>query len=231
MDQKNQATDRQGAVKLKTVPEAYAFSKDGFPRIWKAAMTFAVVVILSIALVAACRVILLRIQPGTAQAQAKQNAARAKFNQAESERIEIRDFLPKFERLRTRGFYGNENRLNMLEAIKSIQENRRLLPISYEFAPQQPVAVDPSLLASALELHATRIALRFGLLHELDLFNFLQDLKAKGFYTAKECNMTSVDTIAGSPLAPRLMAECTLYWVTIGEPVVANGDGVKPPSQ
>ncbi len=231
MVQKNQAIDKQGAVKLKTVAEAYRFSKDGFPRIRKAVVTFAIVLILSVALIAACRVILLRIQPGTAQAQAKQNAARDKFNQAETERIEIRDFLPKFERLRARGFYGVENRLNMLEAIKSIQESRRLLPISYEFSPQQPIPVEPTLLAASLELRATRIALRFGLLHELDLFNFMQDLKAKGFYTARECNVMAIDTIADTPLAPRLTAECTLYWVTVGESAVANADGVKPQDQ
>jgi hypothetical protein len=230
MDQKNQPANKQGAIKLKAVAQAYTFSKDGFPRIRKAAMTFAAVLILSIALVAACRTILLRAQPGTAQAQAKQNAARDKFMQAESERVEIRDFLPKFEQLRARGFYGNENRLNMLEAIKSIQENRRLLPISYEFAPQQLVPVEPALLAASLELRVTTIALRFGLLHELDLFNFLQDLKGKGFYTAKDCNLTPVDAIANSPLAPRLMAECTLYWATVGEPAAATADGAKSPA-
>ncbi len=221
MDQKTPTPDKQGTVKLKTAVQSYTFAKDGYPLIRKALITFGIVLALSIVVVAACRFVLLRIEPDREQAQAIQNAARAKFNQAESERIEIRDFQPKFTQLRERGFYGEENRLFMLELIKSIQENRRLLPISYEFAPQQLVPLDPTLLATSLELHVTRIGLRQGLLHELDLLHFLRDLRDKGFYTAKECTITPANTTTTEPLAPRLNAECTLYWVTVGEPATA----------
>lgn len=222
MDQKTVAADKQGTVKLKTVAQPYTFIKDGYPLIRKALIIFGIVLFLSIALVAACRFFLLQIEPDRAQAQATQNAAREKFNQAESERIEIRDFQPKFTQLRERGFYGAENRLFMLELIKSIQEKRRLLPISYEFAPQQLVPLDPALLATSLELHASRIGLRFGLLHELDLFHFLRDLREQGFYTAQECTITPTNSVTPDPLAARLNAECTLYWLTVSEPAAAG---------
>lgn len=222
MDQKTPATDKPGTVKLKTVAAPYSFARDGYPLIRKALITFAVVVALSIVIVAACRFLLLRVEPDRQQAQALQNVAREKFNQAESERIEIRDFQPKFLQLRERGFYGEENRLFMLELIKSIQKNRRLLPISYEFAPQQLVPLDPILLATSLELHVTRIDLNMGLLHELDLLRFLRDLRNKGFYTAKECTITPVNAVATESLAPRLDSKCTLYWVTVGEPAAAT---------
>lgn len=224
MDQKTPATDKPGTgtVKLKTVAPPYSFAKDGYPLIRKALITFGIVLALSVVIVAACRFVLLQIEPDREQAQALQNAAREKFNQAESERIEIRDFQPKFMQLRERGFYGEENRLFMLELIKSIQENRRLLPISYEFAPQQLVPLDPTLLATSLELHVTRIDLSMGLLHELDLLHFLRDLRNKGFYTAKECTITPVTTMAAESLAPRLESKCTLYWVTVGEPAAAT---------
>lgn len=221
MDQKTPAADKQGTVTLKTVAASYTFSKDGYPLVRRALITFGIVLAISIAIVASCRFVLLKIEPDRVQAQALQNAAREKFNQAESERIEIRDFQPKFTHLRERGFYGEENRLSMLELIKSIQQNRRLLPISYEFSPQQLVPLDPTLLATSLELHVTRIGLRMGLLHELDLLYFLSDLRAKGFYTAKECTLTPVNTSQTEALAPRLNAECTLYWVTVGEPAAA----------
>lgn len=222
MDQKTPVADKQGTVKLKTVAAPYTFAKDGYPLIRKALITFGIVCAISIAIVATCRFVLLRIEPDREQAQALQNAASEKFRQAESERIEIRDFQPKFTQLRERGFYGEENRLFMLELIKSIQQNRRLLPISYEFAPQQLLPLDPNLLTTSLELHVTSIVVRMGLLHELDLFHFLGDLRDKGFYTAKECTLTPVTTIATEALAPRLNAECTLYWVTVGEPAAAN---------
>lgn len=229
IEQKKIAPDKQSSVKLKTAVEPYSFSRHGYPLIRKAIITFAVTLILSIAAVAAARFYLLRIEPAREEAQAIQNAARDKFNQAESERIEIRDFLPKFEQLRERGFYGEENRLFMLELIKNIQEKRRLLPISYEFAPQQLVPVEPTLLASSLELRATKIALRLGLLHELDLVHFLRDLREQGFYTTKECTITPVNAMGLEPLAPRLTAECILYWVTIGEPAAATNNPAAVP--
>lgn len=222
MDQKTPAADKQGTVKLNTVAAPYTFAKDGYPLIRKALITFGIVCAIGLAIVSACRFVLLRIEPDREQAQAMQNAAREKFNQAESERIEIRDFQPKFTQLRERGFYGEENRLFMLELIKSIQEKRRLLPISYEFAPQQIVPLDPILLATSLELHVTRIGLRMGLLHELDLIHFLRNLKDKGFYTVKECTIIPVNATTTEPLMPRLNAECVLYWVTVGEPAAAQ---------
>lgn len=229
IEQKIPAAGKQSTVKLKTAAEPYSFSRHGYPLIRKALITFAVALILSIAVVAAGQIILLQVEPGKAQAQAIQNAARDKFNQAESERIEIRDFLPKFEQLRERGFYGAENRLLMLELIKNIQVQRRLPPISYEFAPQQLVPVEPTLLDTTLELRATKIALRLGLLHELDLFHFLRDLRDQGFYTTKECTITPVNAMGLEPLAPRLTAECTLYWVTIGEPAAATNNPAAVP--
>lgn len=217
-----------GPVKLKSVVQPYRFAKDGLPLIRKALITFGVVLALSVILIAATRFMLMRIEPEKAQAQAMKNAAREKFRQAELEQIELRDFMPKFTQLRARGFYGPENRLHMLEIIKNIQENRHLLPISYEFAPQQLIPLDPALLATSLDLHVTRIALQFGLLHSLDLFNFLNDLRAQGFYTAKECTIKSENRVAVDSLDARLNAECVLYWITIDEASAANNPEMVP---
>ncbi|MFL6658185.1 MAG: hypothetical protein ACJ8GW_08950 [Massilia sp.] len=210
------------------IAEAYTFRKQGLPRVRKALTVFGVCLGLSIALVSFGRVILYKTAPGTQQAQQKQLSARERYNQAEAERIEIRDFLPKFEQLRKRGFVGAENRLAMLEAIKAIQQQRKLLSIDYDFSPQQVVAVDAALLASPLELHSTSVHLRMDMLHEMDLFNFLQDLKARGFFAVKDCLVTALDTSGGDEFTPRLTAECTLHWLTIGEPPADPAAPVPP---
>ncbi len=213
MEAKNAAAKPGAPVKPKVITEVYTFKKQGFPRIRKAALTFGITLLVSAALVTATRLMLYKVQPGTVQAEQAQLAAQERYKLAENERIEIRDFYPKFEQLRARGFVGPENRL-VLEAIKSIQEDRRLLPITYEFAPQQTVVLDPSLLAPPLELRSTRISLHMGLLHEMDLVHFMRDLKEKGFFTVKECTLIPLDA-NNEVLAPRLAAECTLYWLTI----------------
>jgi hypothetical protein len=215
-------------AKPKVIVEAYSFRRTGLPYLRKAMITFGVAVLLSGALVTAGRMVLNRTLPGTAASLQKQTAARDRLSQAETERIEIRDFLPKFEQLRARGFFGPENRLAMLEAIQAIQKSRQLLPVTFDFAPQQVVAVDPSMLAAPLELHASAVHLHMDMLHELDLVNFFQDLKSRGFFTVKDCLVNALPEPPPGTLAARLDADCTLYWLTIAE--AAPVDPNAPPA-
>jgi len=188
MEAKNAAAPaKAGAAKPKVVSEAYTFRKNGWPYIRKAGITFGVVLLLSAAVVTAGRLMLFEVQPGTAAAQSRQSAAAERYNQAEIERAEIRDFLPKFAQLRARGLVGPESRLSLVEAIQAIQKSRRLPPVTFELSPQQTVVLDPTLIAAPLELHSSSVHLRMEMLHEMDLVNFFQDLKQRGFFTVKEC--------------------------------------------
>lgn len=205
----------------KVVTEAYSFRRQGLPHVRKAATGFGIILLLSIALVAGGRFMVIKTRPATQLAQQNQSAALERLLQAETERKEINDFQTRFEQLRARGFFGDENRLGMVEAIRDIQRARNLLPISYEVAPQQVVALDPSLLAAPLELHSSTVTVRMGLLHEMDLVNFLHDLRGRGMYTVKDCLMTAANVGPADPTMARLDAECTLFWLTVGEPAAA----------
>lgn len=211
-----------GPAKPKVIVEAYSFRRTGVPYLRKAMITFGTVLVLSAALVTGGRLVLGRTIPGTAAAQQKQIDASNRLTQAQTERIEIRDFLPKFEQLRARGFFGPENRLAMLEAIQAIQKSRQLLPVTFDFSPQQIVAIDPALLAPPLELHASAAHLHMEMLHEMDLVNFFDDLKARGFFAVKECALTALEVAPSVVAAPRVDADCTLYWLTVGEAVAAD---------
>lgn len=208
---------KAGPAKAKPVVEAYSFRRHGVPHVRRAATIFGMVFLLSAALVTAAHLVLAKTRPNTDAARQNQSAARERLAQAEAERIEIRDFQPKFEQLRARGFFGAENRLVLLEAIGAIQRARKLLPITYEVAPQQVVALDPLLLGAPLELHASTLTVRLGLLHEMDLVHFMQDLKASGFFTVHQCQLNALEVPPGSAIGPRVNADCTLYWLTVGE--------------
>ncbi len=216
---------KPAAAKPKVVIEAYSFRRQGWPYIRRAANVFLVCLLISTVLVGAARLVLIRTKPDTMGAAEKQNAARDRLNQAEAERIEIRDFQPKFEQLRARGFVDLENRLTMLEAIRDIQQRRRLMPIEYNFEPQQIVALDAALMGPELELHSTAVQIKLKMLHEMDLVHIMQDLKQAGFFSVKECDVLAEEPITVT--APRLLAaSCTLYWLTIGPPtVVAPQEG------
>ena len=215
--------------KPKVVLPAYSFRKNGWPYIRKAGLTFGVTLLLSVAMVGAGRMLLLQARPDTAAAKERQMAAQQRLLQAETERIEIRDFQPKFEQLRARGFVGPENRLALVEAIQAIQKSRALLPVTFSLAPQQLVAVDPMLLEAPLELHASAVSLRMEMLHEMDLVNFLHDLKLRGFFSVGQCLVNSMGDVTPDPLAPRLTAECTLQWLSVGEAAPVDPNAVSAP--
>jgi hypothetical protein len=158
--------------------------------------------------------------------QQVRDAAYARYADADNEKREIRAYQPPFIALRERGLVGEENRLAWLDAIRRIQEERRLLPISYEVTPQQPVTPDPRVVTADYQLHASRMALHMDLLHELDLFNFLEDLRVRSYFTVQDCAIKRL-AAGGQVEAPALSADCTLNWVTLtpgaGAPAGAAG--------
>jgi hypothetical protein len=102
------------------------------------------------------------------------------------------------------------------------------LPITYEIAPQQVFQISPEISTGELELRGSKMKLQMELLHEGDLLNFLDDLKTKGLYTVQDCTLKRINTIAETPLSPRLAAECNLYWLTIDKPT-GNPDAIPQP--
>ena len=219
----------QAPVKDPALPRS--FFRDDFPLIRKASILLAASIAASAALIAGSGFLLSRQQASRTVAQAHLAQAQGQYKQAEDEKNEIRDFQPRFEQLVRRGFVGEENRLDTVEHIRHIQEGRKLSPITYEISPQQAFQGDPSVQTGELELRGSRITLRMGLLHEMDLFNFLSDLGTYGLFAPQSCNLTTVDSASDLKLAPHLRGECTLYWVTMGRRAAAEGDAPKAPAQ
>jgi hypothetical protein len=160
-----------------------------------------------------------------AYAQARRDDARSRLTHAETEKAEIRLYQPQFLELRRKGLIGDERRLDWVEAIRQIQQRRRLLPLSYEIEPQQPYLLETQLSMGDYQLRGSRMALRMDLLHELDLFHFLTDLRQVGTFTVQDCVIRRASNAGTAPLAPTLNAECTLNWVTLTVPAPVSGRG------
>lgn len=146
--------------------------------------------------------------------QAHQMAA-ARLVTIETEKREMHKFQPHFLRLLDAGLVGDEKRLEWTESIRRIQAQRRLLPISFEFEPQQAVQMSAPMALADYQLRASRMHLHLDLLHEMDLFNFLGDLRARSLFTVQDCKIKRSDAPVDSVTTPRLLADCTLNWVTL----------------
>ncbi len=155
-----------------------------------------------------------------AQAQQTRDAARQRYDQVETEKREIRAYQPQFAMLRSRGLIGEEKRLDWVEQIRQIQEQRKLAPLSYEIEPQQAIKLDAPLPLGDYALRGSRMNLRMELLHEGDLFNFLDDLRQRSYYAVQECTLRRVGAVQNLPNTPTLGAECKLNWLTLAPAAV-----------
>ncbi|MDD5331080.1 MAG: hypothetical protein PHX38_13845 [Sulfuricella sp.] len=200
-------------------------AKRDFPLVRRALATFAISLLLAAILTGASLAVLRSEQDALSRAQAQRNEAGNRRLQAETARRDILAFQPEFIRLRERGLVGEEKRLDWMEQIGRIREERKLLPISYEFSARQDFRIDPSLLPGELQLRASKLTLHMDLLHELDLLGLLDELKTEGFYVAQACSIKRTGKEEQAPLSPRLGAECTLYRPTLGEPIPAVNEG------
>jgi len=149
------------------------------------------------------------------QAQQSRDAAYARFAQVESEKQDIRAFQPKFVTLSRKGFIGEENRLEWIDQIRQIQEQRKLLPLNYEFEPQQSVKLDDRLPLGDYQLRASRMSLHMDLLHEGDLFDFLADLRQRSHFAVQDCHLKRLAGAENVSNAPTVGADCHLNWLTL----------------
>lgn len=222
---------KTGTAPAKEVPRPYSFMQDDFPYIRKASIALAACLAISVALAGGSTYLLARQKNIQRQNQGLNNQANEKYTQAENQKREVRDFQPKYVQLVARGFVGEEKRLDWIESIKKIQETRKLLPIEYEIFPQQPFQVDASLQTGELELRGSRMQLSIQLLHEMDLLHFLQDLKTMQTYALNDCTIKLPVAPQNEALSARLTAECSLYWITLGQHNANGTDSTKPAGQ
>lgn len=153
-------------------------------------------------------------------AQQSRDAAYSRFIHVEGEKQDIRTFQPQFLALRSRGLIGEENRLDWVDQIRQIQEQRHLLPLSFEIAPQQPVKLEAQAPRSDYVLRASRMNLHMDLLHEGDLFNFFEDLRQRGYFAVQDCTLKRAQAAQNVANSPTVAADCQLNWLTLA-PVAA----------
>lgn len=199
------------------------FMQDDFPIIRTACVTLATSVVVASGLIGAGHYALTRQKSLHAQAQVELREVQGKFSAATSEKNDIRDFQPKYLKLAKNGFVSEEKRLDMIEHVRAVQEMRRFLPISYDISPQQIVQIDPSITTGELEVRGSRVQIKMGLLHELDLLNFLQLLGEKGRFIPQSCSINTVEYDKKIPIAARQQGQCTVFWITMGRRVAADG--------
>jgi len=135
---------------------------------------------------------------------------------ADEER-EVKEKIAVYRQLAALGILGREHRLEWADAIKRIRAQRGLIDLRYRVAPQRSLVSVPG-KPGTIDFYASTMTVTLALLHEEDLFGFLNDLRASGnaYYAVRSCTLsrTGVPPTAAS-LAARVNATCDIDLITI----------------
>lgn len=174
-----------------------------------------------------------RHQERRAQAQQRLDAARQNHARTAAEQENIRRYLAPYQALLANKLIGEERRLDWIDALGHSHEQRKFFPIEYDIAAQRPYLFADLTSANVLKISASRMTLKFSLLHENDLFILLNDLRTRkaGLFVLENCDITRNPQTEGKllHLGPNLAAECALDWLTVSVPTA--GVAYSPPGR
>jgi hypothetical protein len=125
------------------------------------------------------------------------------------------------------GFVGRERRLDWIETLRETRQDLTLPRVSYAIEPQlQAIAPVESIRASEnVQIHVSRVQLEIGLVHELDLLNFIAELqrKAPGLIRVQGCDLVwQAATEEKLTVAANILAVCSLQMYSLVTSDVAN---------
>jgi hypothetical protein len=150
--------------------------------------------------------------------QRERDAIDGKLRRVRNEENEIKDKSALFKTLQDRGIIGEEQRLEWVELLGEIRDDRRLPDLQYEFEPQRPLSAAPG-SSSDFSFFASTMKAQLRLLHEEDLLRFLDDLRrqARALIRIDSCNVSrlarGIDPTSGT--SAQLQAECKIDWITL----------------
>ena len=147
-------------------------------------------------------------------------AAQERVSRVAEEERGIREDLVYYEQMRERGIVGEQSRLDWIESIARIKNERKLFEIRYNFEAQRPLDYPGLVATGTADFVVSRLKLDMLLLHEGDLLNFLADLQAgiKAHVSVRNCAVTRIERGAApgaTTLQPRLRAECQVDLVSV----------------
>lgn len=199
-----------------------AFSKDDFRRIRLSMVAFVLMLAAGAATVYGSMQMLQAEQKNQSAAQARRAESQNRLVRARDEEQELKQKIARYNALLKQGIIGEERRLEWVELIRRIRNERKLYDIDYEVFPQQ--VIDTGVLPGAsagYEFLSSTMLLRMKLLHEEDLLSFIADLRvAAGVYLrVRKCDVERLPRPGGEirGVPPQLGADCVIEWITIRE--------------
>ena len=148
---------------------------------------------------------------------AQRTEVQGRLSSANEEEREIKASLQQYQALAARGIVGEEKRLDWVDTVTAIKNERRLFNISYSIEPQKELDYPGFTPGGRIKFMSSRVKMNIQLLHEEDLLNFIDDLSRRGkaYLSVRSCDVQRESRGGGTTLAPRLQADCLFDLITI----------------
>jgi len=121
----------------------------------------------------------------------------------------------RYQRFHDLGFVGRESRLDWVETLRTTTSELTLPRVAYAIEPQLRVVAPVRSIANETDdqIHVSRLELDIGLVHELDLLRFFDELQnnAPGLIKVDRCNLTwQVDDTESISAEANILASCSI---------------------
>ncbi len=120
----------------------------------------------------------------------------------------------RYQRFHELGFIGRESRLDWIETLRTTAESLELPHVSYAIEPQLGVVapVESIIDVEDIQIRVSRARLEMGLIHELDLLRFFDELQtaAPGLIKVDDCALTWLADGTARGSEPNLSANCSI---------------------
>ena len=180
-------------------------------------LAFALLVGSGVALIWWSKQVLVGAQRQLAAVSAERAQNTERLLRIADEEREVKEKIAVYRQLKKLGILGRERRLEWADAIKRIRAERGLIDLRYRVAPQKSLASIPA-NPGTVDFYASSMKVRLALLHEEDLFGFLNDLRASGnaYYSVRDCTLSRTGVPPTAPnLAARVNADCDIDLITV----------------
>ena len=155
-------------------------------------------------------------QNGLVRQTAQLREAQSRMQLSGDEKIIIEKYVGGYRQLQQSGFIGDEQRINWLDALRKSNERADLFGVNYEIGVQQDYPYAAELDRGKMALHQSIMRTDLRVLHELDLLQFFEALRAQntGLFHLDQCLLRRTDVSGAIRNQPNVTATCRLAWIT-----------------
>ena len=156
----------------------------------------------------------------TASTEAEQ--ARQRYRDSDQEKAMISQYLPRYRALQQGGFIGTENRVKWIDALRVADQKSGNFGVQYSLGAQAPYSGALSTEPVARRLRQSTMDIRFGVVHEGQLLEFLNALDSQdaGMYTLRSCSIEPRNDGKPQPRTANLTVHCEIDWLTLLPPEI-----------